>query len=117
MEVCNIENLKNKIPEDEFEEICEGIKERLESRIEFSPEDFHKELEQIEKEREEKLERLMSKLKIHVDVNYFQKRVNILIKEIGYSTSASIKPIEPKLSKQNLNPVNNEIENKLHDEE
>lgn len=94
MQVCTIKELKNMISEEEFEELYENLKSKLEASIEFAEEYFNKDLEQLEKEREIKLENLINTVKIKIDRNFFSNTIDIEIDEIDYRTHVNGKKSE-----------------------
>ena len=97
-----IEELRNMISEEDFEEIYETIEEKVELRINFTEEDMEKGLEEQENIRKQKLEEAMKKLKINADRNLFAGGIiEISIDSIDYKTSVNPAPPKP------INPENN----------
>lgn len=114
MQVCDIKELKNKISEEDFEEIYKNIKDKLEATIELTEEDYSKDLDEIAKEREEKLQNLIKNLKISIDTNYFKNKIEIKIEELGYSTCADYKLKAPEIS-SNSDREEKDDEEKAHE--
>lgn len=101
-QVYTIEELRNMISEEDFEEIYETIEEKVELRINFTEEDMEKGLEEQENIRKQKLEEAMKKLKINADRNLFAGGIiEISIDSIDYKTSVNPAPPKP------INPENN----------
>lgn len=92
MQTCNVNELRNHMSEEEYNELFEDLKERVESIIEFSPEDYNKSLEQIEQERKKLVNKKMRELKVKIDINVFSKTINIEIEELDYKTCITLKP-------------------------
>lgn len=108
MQVCSINELRNMISEEEFKELYENLKSKLEASIEFTEEDINKDLEQLEKEREIKLENLINTVKIKIDKNFFSNTINIEIDEINYKTHINAKKTEINHQLANENSKNTE---------
>lgn len=98
MQTCNVSELRNHMSEEEYNELFEDLKERIEDTIEFSPEDYNKPLDQIEQERLDLVNKKMRELKVKIDINVFSQTINIEIEELGYKTCI---PLRPAVQKEN----------------